>query len=267
MVQAEVSQRGENVRHSLITPMPIALITPLIGGAVLLLSAGAAAVVYYATYNVRSQLLGRADWHGRSDTGAVALTFDDGPSPDTERILDILAEHNLRAAFFMVGRYVERFPQTARRVGAEGHEIGNHSYSHPIYLYRSPRETRQQLERAQAVITETTGKRPKLARPPCGVRTPAYFAAARSLGLRTVQWDVAGFDWKQRSAEKIARDVLNRVRAGSIILLHDGDSEGKHDRKDTVAALSLIIEGVRERGLSIVPLSELLEASEVKIAA
>jgi peptidoglycan/xylan/chitin deacetylase (PgdA/CDA1 family) len=245
--------------------MLIAFVTPLIGSALLL--AACAVFIYYATYNVRSQWLGRTDWRGRRDTGAVALTFDDGPSEDTERILDILAQHNLRATFFMIGRHVERFPQIARRIIAGGHEIGNHSYSHPIYLYRSPRETRRQLERAQAVIKETTGVQPKIARPPCGVRTPAYFAAAGRLGLRTVQWDVAGFDWKRHSANLIARDVLRRVRAGSIILLHDGDSDDKCDRRATAAALPLIIEGLRERGLSIVPLAELLEESEVKIAA
>jgi peptidoglycan/xylan/chitin deacetylase (PgdA/CDA1 family) len=245
--------------------MHIAFITPLIGSASLL--AACAAFIYYATYGVRSQWLGRTDWRGRVDTGAVALTFDDGPSEDTERILEILAEHNLRATFFMIGRHVERFPQIARRIVAGGHEIGNHSYSHPIYLYRSPRETRRQVERAQAVIKETTGVQPKIARPPCGVRTPAYFAAARRLGLRTVQWDVAGFDWKRHSANMIARDVLRRVRAGSIILLHDGDSDGKCDRNATAAALPLIIEGLRERGLSIVPLAELLEEREVKLAA
>jgi peptidoglycan/xylan/chitin deacetylase (PgdA/CDA1 family) len=106
-----------------------------------------------------------------------------------------------------------------------------------------------------------------MARPPCGVRTPAYFAAARSLGLRTVQWDVAGFDWKRHDAERIARDVLRAARAGSIILLHDGDSDGKRDRRQTIKALPLIIEGLRERGLRIVPLSELLTGHEVKLAA
>jgi peptidoglycan/xylan/chitin deacetylase (PgdA/CDA1 family) len=245
--------------------MIIAFALPLIGCASLLVACTAG--IYYATYGVRSQWLGQTAWHGRQDTGAVALTFDDGPSADTERILDILAEHNARATFFMIASHVKGFPQTARRVATDGHEIGNHSYSHPIYLYRSPQETRRQLERAQAVITETTGVRPKLARPPCGVRTPAYFAAARSLGLRTVQWDVAGFDWKRRSAEEIARDVLRRARAGSIILLHDGDSDGKCNRRATVAALPLIIEGLRERGLRIMPLTELLEENEVKLAA
>lgn len=245
--------------------MPITFVLPLVGIALLLLVS--AAGIYYATYAVRSQWLGPTDWHGRDDAAQVALTFDDGPSADTDRILDILAERNLRATFFMIGRHVEHLPQTARRAAAEGHEIGNHSYSHPIYLYRGPRETRRQLERAQAVITDTTGIRPKVARPPGGVRTPAYFAVTRSLGLRTVQWDVAGFDWKRRSAKRIASDVLRQARAGSIILLHDGDSERKRDRCETVAALPLIIQGLHARSLRIVPLAQLLGEKEVKIAA
>ena len=97
-----------------------------------------------------------------------------------------------------------------------------------------------------------------LARPPYGVRTPAYFGATRALGLHTVQWDVAGFDWKQLSPSQIAHNVLRKVRAGSIILLHDGDSSGKQDRKKTVAALPLIITGLKHRDLQIAPLSQLL---------
>ena len=223
-----------------------------------------AAGLYYATYAVRSQWLGRTDWRGSKHSGAVTLTFDDGPSPDTERILDVLATHKLSATFFMIGCHVERLPQTAQRVVAEGHEIGNHSYSHPIYLYRSAHETGRQLERAQAVITDVTGVRPRLVRPPCGVRTRAYFRMAQKLGLRTVQWDVAGFDWKKRNAKQIARDVLRRASAGSIILLHDGDSEAKEDRQQTIAALPLIIEGLRARDLHIVPLRQLLASTEVE---
>jgi peptidoglycan/xylan/chitin deacetylase (PgdA/CDA1 family) len=229
---------------------------PFIAGAAAVAAAGSCA--YYATYGVRSQWLGATDWHGRRDTPAASLTFDDGPSEDTERVLDVLDRLNLRAAFFMIGRHVERLPRVARSVAERGHEIGNHSYSHPIYLYRTRRETRLQLERAQAVIEDATGVSPRLARPPCGVRTLAYFAAARRLGLRTVQWDVAGFDWTRRRAPEIARAVLEGARAGSIILLHDGDSDGKRDRRETVAALPLIIEGLRERGLRVAALSELL---------
>lgn len=244
--------------------MAFPIILPLLGSASLL--AGAAGI-YHATYSVRSQWLGRTDWRGRTDRQAVALTFDDGPGPDTERILDVLAEQKSCATFFMIGCHVERFPQTARRIVAGGHEIGNHSYSHPIYLYRSAGETRRQLERAQDVIAAATGVTPNLARPPCGVRTPAYFRAARRLGLRTVQWDVAGFDWKRRSGGQIAHEVLRKVRTGSIVLLHDGDSEHKRDRQETVAALPLIIEGLRARGLRVAPLSQLLGEKEVKLAA
>jgi peptidoglycan/xylan/chitin deacetylase (PgdA/CDA1 family) len=230
--------------------------TPLAAGACVL--AVGASCAYYATYAVRSQWLGHADWRGREDTSSVALTFDDGPGEDTARVLDVLAAHGASATFFMVGRQAELNARAARRVVAEGHEVGNHSYTHPIYLYRSARETRRQLTLAQEAIEGATGVRPRFARPPCGVRSPAYFRAARALRLRTVQWSVAGFDWKHIGEREIARCVLKDARAGSIILLHDGDSEGKSDRSETVAALPHIFEGLKERGLKVAPLSKLL---------
>jgi peptidoglycan/xylan/chitin deacetylase (PgdA/CDA1 family) len=223
------------------------------------LSVTAAASVYYASYAVRSQWLGRTVWQGPTDSSSVALTFDDGPSRETDRILDVLDQYRVRATFFMVGRQIETFPGVAQRAAEMGHEIGNHSYSHPIYLYRSARETRNQLERTQQIIADVTGVIPSVARPPCGVRTPAYFRAARALGLQTVQWTVAGFDWKKRDARHIARAVLRDVRAGSIILLHDGDSRNLCDRSPTVAALPLIFEGLKDRGLHVAPLRLLLD--------
>lgn len=222
--------------------------------------AGALTLLYHATYNVRSQLLGETVWRGRADTNAVALTFDDGPSPDTPAVLDALRGHQVKATFFLVGRETERFPQLARRIVAEGHEVGNHSYSHPIYLFRTGRETRRQLERTQAAIERATGVRPILSRPPCGVRTWSYFRAARQLGLRTVQWSVAGFDWQKLSGREIANKVLKDAQSGSIILLHDGDSAHKRDRRQTVAAVPLIIAGLHERGLHVAPLREVLSS-------
>jgi peptidoglycan/xylan/chitin deacetylase (PgdA/CDA1 family) len=231
---------------------------PTIPLAFICAASGAWGAVYYATYAVRSQLLGRTRWRGRAETNAVALTFDDGPSDQTPEVLDVLARHDVRAAFFMIGREVERRPDLAREVAARGHEIGNHSYSHPIYLYCRARRTRWELERAQEAIFAATGILPKFARPPCGVRTPAYFRAARELGLETVQWTVAGFDWKKKDAMGVAHAVLRSLEPGAIILLHDGDSSGKSDRRATVAALPIIIEGARSRGLSFVSLDELL---------
>jgi peptidoglycan/xylan/chitin deacetylase (PgdA/CDA1 family) len=218
----------------------------------------AAAGLYYATVAVRSQWLGPTYWRGRGDQNIVALTFDDGPSPDTERILDVLATHKASATFFMVGREVESFPGIAQRVFAEGHEVGNHSYSHPSYLFQRAAETHAQISRAQSIIAETIGVSPQVARPPYGVRTPAYFRATRALDLHTVQWDVAGFDWKRISPGKIADNILRKARPGSIILLHDGDSSGMRDRRNTVEALPSIIKGLRDRDLQIAPLSQLL---------
>lgn len=231
-------------------------------GEMAMIGAGALAVAgasfYYATTAVRSQWLGPTHWRGPNDQSAVALTFDDGPSGDTEMILDVLAQYRVPATFFMVGQQVESFPGLAQQVSVAGHEVGNHSYSHLSYLLQSPAKTFDQLKRAQDVIATATGTKPQFVRPPFGVRTPAYFKAARSLELATVQWDVAGFDWKKINANQIAANVLSRVRAGSIVLLHDGDSTGKRDRSQTVAALPLIIQGLQERRLRIDSLTQIL---------
>jgi peptidoglycan/xylan/chitin deacetylase (PgdA/CDA1 family) len=226
-------------------------------GAIVALAAGGWALLYYLTYAIRSQVLGRTIWRGQADTNAIALTFDDGPSEDTDEILDVLKQYQIKAAFFMIGKQVERFPEVARRVVREGHEIGNHSLSHPIFLYQRPAKTRTQLEIAQKVIGQVTGVTPKIARPPCGVRTPSYFRAAQRLELQTVQWSVAGFDWKNITAAKIAKNVLSDLNAGSIVLLHDGDDKLAKRRTETARALPAIIEGIWARNLRIAPLREI----------
>jgi peptidoglycan/xylan/chitin deacetylase (PgdA/CDA1 family) len=218
----------------------------------------AAACGYYATYAVRSQWLGATAWRGRGDTRSVALTFDDGPGEDTAGVLDFLAAHRLPATFFLVGAQVRRHPDIARRIVEDGHEIGNHSYSHPVYLWCSTTETHRQLTRTQEVIEDVTGVLPVWARPPCGVRTPAFFEGTGRLGLRTVQWTAAGFDWQRRSASEIASLVLRDVVPGAIVLLHDGTAGGTGDRRQTVAALPLLLDGLRRRGLLVSRLSDLL---------
>ncbi len=117
------------------------------------------------------------------------------------------------------------------------------------------------MEASQDIIGAITGVTPKIARPPCGVRTPAYFAAARQLGLKTVQWSVAGFDWKPLFAPKIASNVLSDLEPGSIVLLHDGDNTQMKRRTETVRALPLIIEGIWSRNLRIISLEELCKDS------
>ncbi len=225
--------------------------------ALVLCSGIVAAIVYYLAYAVRSQALGKTIWCGKTGNKVVALTFDDGPSPDTLEILDVLREHNVKATFFLIGERVEQYPEIAKRISDENHEIGNHSYSHPIYLFCTPGKTRQELRRTQEIIEKVAGIRPRLVRPPCGVRSPAYFAAAKELGLQSIQWSVAGFDWKKISAEEIGRNVMETVQSDSIVLLHDGDSAGKSSRRPTTDALRLILRGLKDRGFGVEPLSEL----------
>jgi peptidoglycan/xylan/chitin deacetylase (PgdA/CDA1 family) len=215
------------------------------------------AIVYYLTYAVRSQVLGKTIWSGNARNNSVALTFDDGPAPDTLEILDILRDENVKATFFLIGKQVEKYPEIAKRIADENHEIGNHSYSHPIFLFCSSIKTKRELKTTQEIIKKATGITPKLARPPCGVRSPAYFAAANELGLQTVQWSDTGFDWKKITAERIARNVLETVQNNSIVLLHDGDSSGKSNRQATVEALRLILQGLKEKGLRVAPLDRM----------
>ena len=216
-------------------------------------------VLYYLTYAVRSQVLGKTFWRGRKDRNEVALTFDDGPGPDTVRVLDVLRESNTKAAFFIIGEMAKRYPEVVQRTAAEGHEIGNHSYRHRITLFSSKRRTRHELYKAQETISNIAKVSPRYARPPCGVRTASYFKYARQLRLTTVQWTVAGFDWKRRSPEQIANDVLRKVKPGSIVLLHDGDSAGRADRRRTADAIPLILSGLERKNLKAVSLSRLLE--------
>jgi peptidoglycan/xylan/chitin deacetylase (PgdA/CDA1 family) len=230
-----------------------------------LVAAGlAGGAAFYAAFGVRAQWFGPADWRGRTDTKAVSLTFDDGPGPDTDAILDVLAANRIRAAFFAVGQQVQRHPSIARRIVADGHEIGNHSFSHPTFLSQSPERTREQLARTQQIIEDVTGVTPTLARPPYGVKTPAYFSAARALGLRVIQWSVAGFDWKPLTAERVASHVMRGAAPGAIVLLHDADSEGKRDRRATTASIPIIADGMRQRGLAVAPLAALLTPADFR---
>lgn len=230
----------------------------------MLVAAAAWGAIYYAAYTVRSQVLGRTIWRGATDRPAVALTFDDGPGPDTPALLDVLREHDVKATFFLIGRRAVQRPEIARRIVAEGHEIGNHSQTHRILLFCSPRRVRYEIFRAQMMISAVTGVKPRIVRPPCGVRSPSYFRAVEKSGLKTIQWSVAGFDWKKRAPQEIAAAVLAEAVPGSIILLHDGDSAGKADRRATVEAVPLILDGLRKKQLSVVPLNELCRNYEEK---
>jgi peptidoglycan/xylan/chitin deacetylase (PgdA/CDA1 family) len=221
------------------------------------------AFLVYACSVPSSQVLGRTLVRGPAEGGRVALTFDDGPaSPFTERVLDILREHHVPATFFLCGKNVERYPEVVRRIHAENHTIGNHTYSHPFLYFKSRSRMGEEIDRTQAVIERVTGIRPRLFRPPYGARWFGLFRVLEKRGLRAVQWSDPSFDWqvKNRPAD-VARLTLRRLRPGSIILMHDGrEPKLPHeiDASRTLAALPAIIKGVREAGLKFVSVEDFL---------
>lgn len=217
-----------------------------------------AAATRYAHYTVGSQWLGSTVLCGGPDSDGVALTFDDGPGPATARILDVLREARAPATFFALGQQVEQHVVLARRFVDEGHEVGNHSYSHAIYPRVSPSLVRDELERTQAIVERATGMRPRMARPPCGARSRAYFRETRRLALTTVQWSHSGRDWLPNvTPAEIARTVLANVRPGAIILLHDHHCADLTDQRRVADALVSILCGIEDRGMRPVPLAAL----------
>lgn len=229
----------------------------------LALIGASSALLYYACAVPRSQLLGPTLVRGPIDGRRVALTFDDGPTPPfTEQILDILRDRKVPATFFVCGKNVERFPEILRRIRAENHTIGNHTYSHPFLYFRSRARIAEEIDRTQTTIEKVIGQPPKLFRPPYGVRWFGLFPLLRERGIRTIQWSDTGFDWESKNGPAaIVRLTLRSLGGGSVILLHDGHNAlppNEVDRSNTVAALPAIIEGAEQAGFRFVPLQHFL---------
>ena len=178
----------------------------------------------------------------------VALTFDDGPWPDTTaQILTILTQRQASATFFVVGRQVQRYPELVRQELAAGMAVGSHSWSHPQPFDRLPvARIRDEIVRGRRSL-QALGVRPVGFRPPGGATSPAVAATGQAVGDRTVLWSVDPADWRPGvAADQLVQRALAGVRPGAIVLLHDGGG----DRSATVAALPTIIDGLRRLGLT-----------------
>jgi peptidoglycan/xylan/chitin deacetylase (PgdA/CDA1 family) len=225
-------------------------------------------VVTYGYFIPTSSVFGKVYYEDNPKEKVVALTFDDGPNePYTSQILDILANHNIKATFFVIGKNVELYPETARRIIAEGHVVGNHSYSHNAN-HALTEYGAKDLERAQETIDNTVGIRPHLYCPPHGKKSPWELEAVKKGGLIEVTWSVSANDQHvlaflgEPSPETFAREIVSRTHPGEIILLHDGygtlHDTVKADKSLTVKALPLIIEQLQARGYRFVTVPELL---------
>jgi peptidoglycan-N-acetylglucosamine deacetylase len=198
---------------------------------------------------------------GPRDTRRVALSFDDGPDPEvTPVVLDALARHGARATFFSIGRSLEEHPQLAQRMIAEGHELGNHSWRHSRWqnLFSAAEHSREIERGEQAIAALTRSQARPLYRPPIGLNSPQLARIASRRRLTMVAWSLHSRDTRSTDPRRVARHVLERIQPGDIVLMHDGhDRPGRH-RPACAEAVPPILQGLREKGLQCVTVSELL---------
>jgi peptidoglycan/xylan/chitin deacetylase (PgdA/CDA1 family) len=221
----------------------------------------AAVAVGYQSKSPTGQWFGRTFTGNKRGTKQLALTYDDGPNdPHTLRLLEVLAKHNVKATFFLIGRFVKQRPDIARELVRAGHVIGNHTFSHPNLIFSSDLQTRMQLQDCEQALKDAVGEHSRLFRPPFGGRRPSTLKIARALGLEPVMWKVAGRDWKGKPAEYVERRVCGQIRGGDVILLHDGGHEAFGvDRSQTVIATDRLIARFRSQGYEFVTVPEMME--------
>lgn len=227
------------------------------------LGIGAAVLAGFAGYHTMapgSQLYGQAFTGLPPASRKLALTYDDGPNdPWTLRLLDVLAKHNVRATFFLLGRYVVERPKILLRHMQQGNVLGNHSWDHQNLIFSTPGALRRQLQRTSSAIEEVTGNSPTLFRPPFGGRRPGVMQTARSLGMTPVMWNVSCKDWSAMSHASIERHAQRQIRGGDVILLHDGGHKNLGaDRSHTVTATDNLIRLYKDKGYEFVTIPEML---------
>ena len=228
-----------------------------------LLAGTAAAAAVSAGYQ---SMAPTGQWYGRTFTSLargtrqLALTYDDGPNdPHTFRLLEVLARHNVHATFFLIGRYVQQRPDIVREIVKAGHAIGNHTFTHPLLIFKSAAEVRKELTDCRSAIQDAVGEPSNLFRPPFGGRRPTVLRIARELGLEPVMWNVTGFDWNAPPAAVIERKVSRQIRGGDVMLLHDGGHKQMGaDRSQTVLATDHLITRYKSEGYGFVTVSEML---------
>lgn len=189
----------------------------------------------------------------------IALSFDDGPHPEqTEDILSILNKYNVKATFFVVGQNADYYPDILRQVVEEGHEIGNHTYSHINILNTDKQTIKQEISRSHNNILEICEYEVKLFRPPGGALNQKVTDVANSFGYKIILWDIDTKDWSHKSVDLITENVIKNIKSGSIILFHDYISKGT----PTPEALENIIPLLQKEGYTFVTVGELLECEQ-----
>ena len=193
------------------------------------------------------------------DQKVVSLSFDAAwGNEDTQQLIDILGKYKVKATFFVVGEWVDKYPESVKALSDAGHEIMNHSSDHAHFNSLSSEKIVADINTCNDKIEAITGVRPTLFRPPYGEYDDHVITAVRGMGMEPIQWDVDSLDWKELSAGEITHRVMSKVRPGSIVLFHNA-------AKNTPEALPGIIEALLQEGYSLIPISQIILTGEYTI--
>lgn len=196
---------------------------------------------------------------GDRNVKKVALTFDDGPdSVYTPQILDVLRDNGVKGTFFLIGNRVELFPDVVGRINREGHGIGNHTLSHPDIMKLDKAQTQSEISGGEDVLAKYIGYRTALFRSPYGSLDPDKVKVIEEVKYKIIAWNVDSLDWESLSAEQVKKNILENVKAGSIILQHSSGSK-KENLSGTVTALNDVIKTLKQEGYQFVTVPELLK--------
>ncbi|MDO9270263.1 MAG: polysaccharide deacetylase family protein [Methylobacter sp.] len=212
------------------------------------------ALIIYGSAIIQSNFHAHAYCHANVSEKEIALSFDDGPNREyTPQVLSTLAQHNAPATFFVIGKNIQGNESVLKQIDAEGHSIGNHSYTHSSYVdFKSLQGFKNELNQTAESVFKVIGKRMKLFRPPYGVTTPNLVKASKSLNYNIIGWTIRSLDTTADSAQIIARRVQTQIKPGAIILFHDTSDK-------TIQVLKQTLNFAKENGYKIVSVERLLK--------
>ncbi|MFJ2030337.1 polysaccharide deacetylase family protein [Streptosporangium sp. NPDC087985] len=189
----------------------------------------------------------------------IALTFDDGPGRYADKLLDTFKKYNSKATFFLEGQYVKSRPAFAKRMAVEGHDLGNHSYTHPHLRELDEGKIREELTRTQDIVKQVTGKSPTMIRPPYGELDERVKAIAEEMGMPIVLWNGGSRDWATKNEKAIYDEVLKNAKRDGVILMHDWVEQ-------TVKVMPKLLTALQKQGYHVVAVSSLRGAKQLKAA-
>jgi peptidoglycan-N-acetylglucosamine deacetylase len=204
------------------------------------------------------QIFGTSVSRIKTHEKVVALTYDDGPrSPTTEGVLDVLAKHQVNATFFLIGERAEKNKDLVKKIYSAGHELGNHTYSHPVLIFKSPSFVREQIEKTDKIIRDCGYEKEIFFRSPKGLKLFTDSWALKKMKRKNIVFDqwAAAWDWDSPGVDAIVHNVVKHVKPGSIILMHDGHG----DKHDVVKASDIIITKLKSQGYQFLTVSQLLK--------